>query len=86
MGRKEMKPTYEMENKIGPRATAGRKDDYQQFFSPLEKHGCTDIICTVIMFLFVALLVALSIIAYSNGNPSQLILPHDSDGRYIKKN
>lgn len=49
--------------------------------SPIKRHGCTDIICTIIMFIFLIVLVVVSVFAYSNGDPSALILPHDSQGR-----
>lgn len=49
--------------------------------SPVKSHGCTDLICLVIFIIFIGLLVTLSVFAYSNGDPSSLILPHDSQGR-----
>lgn len=49
--------------------------------SPHKKHHCTDIICTIILLIFTTGLVLLSLFAYINGRPSELILPHDSEGR-----
>ena len=45
----------------------------KSFTSPLEKHGCTDIICTLIFILFIGVFVALSVFAFINGEPSNLL-------------
>jgi solute carrier family 44 (choline transporter-like protein), member 2/4/5 len=52
--------------------------DYQ---SLKRKHHCTDVICSILLLLFIIMLIVVSIFAYNNGNPSDLILPHDSQGR-----
>jgi len=49
------------------------KDFEKSFTSPLEKHGCTDIICTLIFILFIGVFVALSVFAFINGEPSNLL-------------
>ena len=49
------------------------KNFEKKFSSPLEKHGCTDIICTLILFLFIGVFVALSVFAFMNGDPSNLL-------------
>ena len=33
----------------------------------LERHSCTDIICSLIFLIFISLLVAISVFAYANG-------------------
>jgi choline transporter-like protein 2/4/5 len=49
------------------------------------KHGCTDIICTLLFLLFIGALIFVSVVAYKNGKPEELILPHDSEGRTCGK-
>ena len=43
------------------------------FTSPLNKHGCTDIICTLILLVFIGVFIALSVFAFLNGDPSNLL-------------
>jgi hypothetical protein len=50
------------------------------FVSPLKKHYCTDIICFVLFWAFIVVLALLSAVAYKDGDPESLILPHDSKG------
>ena len=50
------------------------------FDSTLSKHGCTDILCSIIFIIFIVALAAVSVFSYYEGNPSNLILPHDSAG------
>lgn len=38
-------------------------------------------VITLIIFIISAILVTISVFAYVNGNPSELVLPHDSEGR-----
>jgi hypothetical protein len=49
------------------------KNFEKNFTSPLEKHGCTDIICTLILILFIGVFVTLSVFAFLNGEPSNLL-------------
>ena len=48
------------------------------FRSP--KHKFTDIACLFIFLVFVLLLITVSFISFLNGDPNNLILPHDSQG------
>ena len=50
------------------------------FDSTLAKHGCTDILCSIIFVIFIVALAVVSVFSYYEGNPSNLILPHDSAG------
>jgi solute carrier family 44 (choline transporter-like protein), member 2/4/5 len=54
--------------------------NYHELTTPSNKHGCTDIICTIIFLIFIIAFVGLSIFSYVNGSPSNLILPRDSYG------
>jgi hypothetical protein len=55
----------------------------ESFVSPLKKHHCTDIICLVLFWVFIVVLALLSAVAYMNGDPESLILPHDSKGIHV---
>ena len=62
----------------------GRREAYETEFK-LKKHTCTDIICTIIFLIFIAGLVVVSVFAYINGKPEELVLPHDSYGNICGK-
>lgn len=49
------------------------KNVEKSFTSPLNKHGCTDIICTLILLVFIGVFIALSVFAFINGDPSKLL-------------
>ena len=68
-------------NKINPKDS----EDDQTFESPLNKHGCTDILCTVLFLIFLIALGFVSGFAYYYGKPTDLILPHDSEGNICGK-
>lgn len=44
------------------------------------KHKFTDIVCMLIFLVFILLLITVGFISYLNGDPKNLILPHDSQG------
>jgi hypothetical protein len=56
------------------------KSSERPFVSPLKKHYCTDVICLLLLWIFIIALAFVSVFAYMNGDPAQLILPHDSTG------
>lgn len=73
--------TSKKKNKVRSRKDSSESERSNYDFTPItDKHSCTDIICTVLFFIFIILLVAVSVFAYMNGNPASLIKPHDSDG------
>jgi hypothetical protein len=49
------------------------KNFEKSFTSPLDKHSCTDIICTLIFLVFIGVFVTLSVFAFINGDPSNLL-------------
>jgi hypothetical protein len=59
------------------------KSNERPFESPLKKHYCTDIICLGLLWVFLIALALLSVVAYMNGNPTDLVLPHDSKGNFF---
>jgi choline transporter-like protein 2/4/5 len=71
-----------VEIEVRPHKPNKRADriDYEKLKTPLDKHGCTDIICSIIFIIFIFAFIGLSIFSYINGNPSDLILPRDSHG------
>jgi len=60
-------------------------DETAKLEVPLYKHGCTDILCTILFLVFITGLVVISIFAYMNGKPAELLLPKDSYGRKCGK-
>lgn len=80
----QVREKHEMKN-ISSKAKKQKPNNSDIYTSPSKKHNCTDIICSVLLILFILVLVLLSIFAYINGNPSDLILPHDSFGRICGK-
>lgn len=61
-----------------------RKSAYENQFK-MPKHGCTDIFCTILFLIFIAVFVAVSVFAYINGKPEEIVLPHDSYGNICGK-
>jgi hypothetical protein len=46
-----------------------------------KRHNCTDVICLLLFVVFCTVQVALSLLIYiKGGDPSSIILPHDSSG------
>jgi choline transporter-like protein 2/4/5 len=60
-------------------------NNQQPFTSTFKKHSCTDILCMLLFLVFIAGLILVSLVAYKYGNPSDLVLPHDSRGRVCGK-
>lgn len=65
-----------------------RKQTDQVYEAPVQpvdilakRRNCTDIICLLLFIIFILVQVGVSIFAYVNGDPRQLVLPHDSNGR-----
>ncbi|XP_050389087.1 choline transporter-like protein 2 [Patella vulgata] len=50
------------------------------FNGPLKNRSCTDVLCCIIFFVFIAGMLACSILGYVHGDPIKLIYPTDSDG------
>lgn len=58
----------------------GYNGEFKDLKTPNKNHGCTDILCTILFIVFLLAFIGLSIFAYINGKPTELILPHDSYG------
>lgn len=63
----------------------GMKNDDFKFqpkpISPTSRHSCTDVICLVLFIVFAIGQAIISILIWSSGaNPSEFLLPHDSNG------
>ncbi|XP_064616892.1 choline transporter-like protein 2 [Liolophura sinensis] len=50
------------------------------FKGPIKNRSCTDVICCILFFIFLAGMVACSALGFIHGNPIQLIYPTDSEG------
>ncbi len=61
-------------------------NELDSFTPMLDKHYCTDIICTVLFLVLIVILVVLSCFAYATGDPASLIKPHDSEGNICDSN
>ena len=59
--------------------------NYDKLKTPSNKHGCTDIICSIIFIVFIIGFIGLSIFSFINGKPQDLILPRDSRGQMCGK-
>ena len=47
---------------------------------PIEERGCTDILCCLLFIACLVGMVIVSVVAFKNGHPNQLVEPYDSDG------
>ncbi|XP_038146322.1 choline transporter-like protein 2 isoform X2 [Cyprinodon tularosa] len=52
------------------------------FKGPIQKRGCTDIICCILFTLAVLGYIAVGILAWSQGDPRKVIYPTDSRGQF----
>lgn len=60
----------------------GQKRQYDaKFKGPIEKRGCTDVICCIIITAYMIGMVIIGIIGYTQGDPKRLLYPTDSDGK-----
>jgi solute carrier family 44 (choline transporter-like protein), member 2/4/5 len=57
-----------------------------EFKPVLDKHSCTDILCSLLFIIFIAILILVSVFAYTQGDPSSLINPRDSEGKVCDSN
>lgn len=51
-----------------------------------KKRGCTDILCTILFFIFTFYWLSLAALAFENGDPERMLYPADSYGRLCGKN
>ncbi|XP_077413840.1 choline transporter-like protein 2 isoform X1 [Vanacampus margaritifer] len=52
------------------------------FKGPLQKRGCTDIVCCIFFIIAILLYIAVGILAWSQGDPRKVIYPTDSRGQF----
>ncbi|XP_051572286.1 choline transporter-like protein 2 isoform X1 [Myxocyprinus asiaticus] len=52
------------------------------FKGPIQKRGCTDIICCIFFLLAILGYLAVGIVAWSHGDPRKVIYPTDSMGQF----
>uniref|UniRef100_A0A8C4PYP3 Choline transporter-like protein n=1 Tax=Eptatretus burgeri TaxID=7764 RepID=A0A8C4PYP3_EPTBU len=52
------------------------------FRGPVKKRGCTDIICCIFFLLFIVVYLFVGIVAWTHGDPRQVLHPIDSYGKY----
>ena len=52
----------------------------KHFKGPIHDRGCTDVLCLLLLFAFIAGWVVVGVFAFSWGNPLVLIYPSDSNG------
>lgn len=48
---------------------------------PIEDRSCRDILCCIIFILFLAGMVVVAVLGFSQGNPNLVLYPYDEDGR-----
>ncbi|XP_030591376.1 choline transporter-like protein 2 isoform X2 [Archocentrus centrarchus] len=52
------------------------------FKGPVQKRGCTDIVCCILFLIAVLGYIAVGILAWSQGDPRKVIYPTDSRGQF----
>uniref|UniRef100_A0A3P8WKZ6 Choline transporter-like protein n=1 Tax=Cynoglossus semilaevis TaxID=244447 RepID=A0A3P8WKZ6_CYNSE len=63
--------------------TTGEPKTYDPTFKgPIQKRGCTDIVCCVLFMLAIVGYIAVGILAWSQGDPRKVIYPTDSRGQF----
>ncbi|XP_055896841.1 choline transporter-like protein 2 isoform X1 [Biomphalaria glabrata] len=50
------------------------------FKGPIKKRSCTDVVCCILFVIFLAGMIAVSLVGYVRGDPVKLIYPTDSSG------
>jgi hypothetical protein len=53
---------------------------------PIEERSCRDILCCIIFVLFLAGMVLVAALGFSQGNPDLVLYPYDEDGRQCGRN
>ncbi|XP_019749047.1 choline transporter-like protein 2 isoform X1 [Hippocampus comes] len=52
------------------------------FKGPLQKRGCTDIVCCILFIIAILCYIGVGILAWSQGDPRKVIYPTDSRGQF----
>ncbi|XP_028908931.1 choline transporter-like protein 2 isoform X4 [Ornithorhynchus anatinus] len=65
----------------GPRRGTPQKYD-PTFKGPINKRGCTDVICCITLLVAIVGYVAVGIVAWTHGDPRKVIYPTDSRGQF----
>ena len=59
----------------------GKKRDYDpEFRGPIKSRSCTDVLCLLLLLVFVGGWAAVSVYGFQNGDPERLIYPSNSRG------
>ena len=59
----------------------GEEIEEQYGDGPDQNRKCTDILCLVLFLVFIGVMVYISIVAFTTGNPKYLAYPFDSEGK-----
>ncbi|XP_023272091.1 choline transporter-like protein 2 isoform X2 [Seriola lalandi dorsalis] len=70
-----------MELEEKPKYGEPRKYD-PTFKGPIQKRGCTDIVCCILFGLAIIGYIAVGVLAWSQGDPRKVIYPTDSRGQF----
>ncbi|KAI3387687.1 hypothetical protein SNEBB_001139 [Seison nebaliae] len=49
-------------------------------YGPISKRSCTDVVCCVLLLVYMTLMVGIGLIAFTQGNPKQLLYPQNTRG------
>uniref|UniRef100_A0A8C7YWP5 Choline transporter-like protein n=1 Tax=Oryzias sinensis TaxID=183150 RepID=A0A8C7YWP5_9TELE len=69
-------------DKCSPSLTGEPRKYDPNFKGPIEKRGCTDIVCCILFIICVLAYIAVGILAWSQGDPRKAIYPTDSRGQF----
>jgi hypothetical protein len=70
----------EAENTEGPSFQKGSDNDISN--GPIQKRGCTDIVCLLLFLLHWVGFVGVTVLGFQDGNPTKLYKPRDFRGDY----
>lgn len=72
---------------VGPCCAGSQVDSEEEYDpshnGPIKDRSCTDVICLLLFIVFLLGWGVVSVYAFVNGNPKQLIYPSNSRGLYI---
>ena len=46
----------------------------------MEDRSCTDVLCMILFYVFMNIMIAISIYAFAKGDPVKILTKYDSDG------
>ena len=68
--------------RCGPPVEDEEESEYDPpHHGPIKDRSCTDVLCLLLLIAFAAVWGVISVYAFANGNPVQLIYPSNSRGQ-----